>query len=89
LVSIAVGEQNKEYIMKRIMILLIVLGTWPILGSGEIVNAGEDLMAAAGVTKFKEGISAPTFTIEDVAGRMVKLENFRGKVVLLNFWATW
>ena len=75
--------------MKRIMILLIVLGTWPILGSGEIVNAGEDLMAAAGVTKFKEGISAPPFTIEDVAGKSIKLEDFRGKIVLLNFWATW
>jgi len=75
--------------MKRILVLLIILGTWAILGPGVIVNAGEDLMAAAGVSKFKEGISAPNFTIEDVAGRSVKLEDFRGKVVLLNFWATW
>jgi len=75
--------------MKRILVLLILLGTLAILGSGVIVNAGEDLMAAAGVAKFKEGISAPPFTIEDVAGSSVKLEDFRGKVVLLNFWATW
>jgi cytochrome oxidase Cu insertion factor (SCO1/SenC/PrrC family) len=75
--------------MKRVFILLIIFGTWAILGAGAIVNAGEDLMAAASVTKFKEGISAPTFTIEDVAGRSLKLEDFRGKVVLLNFWATW
>ena len=75
--------------MKRILVLLIILGTWAILGPGVIVNAGEDLMTAAGVTKFKEGISAPTFAIEDVTGRLVKLEDFRGKVVLLNLWATW
>lgn len=78
--------------MKRILVLLVIIGTWAILGPGVIVNAGEDFMAAAGVTKIKEGISAPTFAIEDVTGRpgrLVKLEDFRGKVVLLNFWATW
>jgi len=75
--------------MKRFFILLIIFGTGAILGAGTISSAGEDLMAAASVIKFKEGIAAPTFTIEDVAGRSVKLEDFRGKVVLLNFWATW
>jgi cytochrome oxidase Cu insertion factor (SCO1/SenC/PrrC family) len=75
--------------MKRIMVLLIIFGTWAILGPGVNVNAGEDLMAAAGVTKFKERIIAPTFTIEDVAGRSIKLGDFRGKVVLLDFWTTW
>jgi cytochrome oxidase Cu insertion factor (SCO1/SenC/PrrC family) len=75
--------------MKRTMVFLIIFGTWAILGPGVIVNAGENLMTAAGVTKFKEGISAPPFTLEDVAGKLVNLEDFRGKVVLLNFWATW
>jgi cytochrome oxidase Cu insertion factor (SCO1/SenC/PrrC family) len=75
--------------MKKFLIILIILGTWTILDPGVIVTASEDLMAAAGVTKFNEGIFAPTFTIEDVAGRSIKLEDFRGKVVLLNFWATW
>jgi len=80
---------NKEYKMKRVFILLIIFGTWAILSVGASANAGEDLLAAASVRKFKEGISAPSFTIEDVAGMSVKLEDFRGKVVLLNFWATW
>jgi len=48
--------------MKRILVILIILGTWALLGPWEIVYAGGDLMAAAGVTKFKEGISAPPFT---------------------------
>ncbi len=75
--------------MKKVFVLLIIFGPWAILSPGAIVNADQDLMAAASVVKFKEGIFAPTFTIEDVAGRSVKLEDFRGKVVLLNFWATW
>ncbi len=32
---------------------------------------------------------APEFAIRDLDGRMVNLAAFRGKVVLLNFWATW
>ncbi len=32
---------------------------------------------------------APDFTLKDVNGQNVKLSDFKGKVVLLNFWATW
>ncbi len=32
---------------------------------------------------------APEFTLRDSAGQTVKLSDYRGKVVLLNFWATW
>jgi cytochrome c biogenesis protein CcmG/thiol:disulfide interchange protein DsbE len=31
---------------------------------------------------------APNFSLNDVNGRRVRLSDFRGKVVLLNFWAT-
>ncbi len=32
---------------------------------------------------------APNFTLLNLAGEKVSLENFRGKAVLLDFWATW
>jgi peroxiredoxin len=32
---------------------------------------------------------APDFTRTDLSGRPLRLEQFRGRVVLLNFWATW
>ncbi len=32
---------------------------------------------------------APTFTLKDLNGKKHRLEDYRGKVVFLNFWATW
>jgi peroxiredoxin len=32
---------------------------------------------------------APQLTLKDLRGRTHRLEDYRGKVVLLNFWATW
>lgn len=32
---------------------------------------------------------APDFTLQDINGKTVRLKDFRGKVVLLNFFATW
>lgn len=35
------------------------------------------------------GENAPSFSLKDLSGNTVSLESFKGKVVLLNFWATW
>ena len=32
---------------------------------------------------------APQFELRDVDGRIVRLSDYKGKVVLINFWATW
>src|SRR5262245_11963395 len=32
---------------------------------------------------------APEFMLTDASGAQVKLADYKGKVVLLNFWATW
>ncbi len=33
--------------------------------------------------------SAPDFSLQDINGHPLELSSYRGKVVLLNFWATW
>jgi cytochrome c biogenesis protein CcmG/thiol:disulfide interchange protein DsbE len=36
-----------------------------------------------------ERMPAPEFALKDVNGATVKMSDYKGKVVLLNFWATW
>lgn len=35
------------------------------------------------------GDEAPNFTLKDMSGKLVQLKDYRGKVVYLDFWATW
>jgi peroxiredoxin len=37
----------------------------------------------------KTPAAAPNFELKDPAGKQLSLKDFRGKVVFLNFWATW
>jgi thiol-disulfide isomerase/thioredoxin len=55
--------------------------------SGKI--SGEDLFDALGISKPVKEIAAVDFTSQSLNGKSVKLSDFRGKVVFLNFWATW
>jgi len=36
-----------------------------------------------------EGKPAPDFTVRDLAGKETRLSDLKGKVALVNFWATW
>ena len=45
--------------------------------------------APADLTPTTARKNAPDFTLEDSTGAVVKLSGYKGRVVLLDFWATW
>jgi peroxiredoxin len=51
------------------------------------VSRPESVKAA--VKEQKDRKNAPDFTLKDSDGKTVKLSEYKGKIVLLNFWATW
>jgi len=80
--------------MKRFSATLLLVGLCMLHTSGGAsVWAHDDVrsswlpVAERGVVKV--GDEAPNFQLRDLAGNMVSLSQLRGKVVLVNFWATW
>ncbi|MBI4889062.1 MAG: TlpA family protein disulfide reductase [Acidobacteria bacterium] len=49
----------------------------------------EQDQAAPSVKEKGKRNQAAEFELKDASGKVVKLSDYRGKVVLLNFWATW
>lgn len=43
----------------------------------------------AASTRITQSTIAPDFSLESLDGKILRLSDFRGKAVLLNFWATW
>jgi cytochrome oxidase Cu insertion factor (SCO1/SenC/PrrC family) len=44
---------------------------------------------SAQATRFANGAAAPDIQGEDADGQSFRLSEYRGKVVLLSFWANW
>jgi cytochrome c biogenesis protein CcmG/thiol:disulfide interchange protein DsbE len=58
---------------------------------GELV-AGLATDGAGGASQYispLKGKPAPGFALEDLSGKKVSLGSYKGKAVLINFWATW
>ena len=68
--------------MKRL--IAIIAAMLPFIGA-----AAQDLDAEYAVDLLKPGVKAPDFTLNDINGNPVKLSSFRGRQVVLVFWASW
>ena len=77
------GEDRKR--MRRIIILgaAVLVGIWLIVM--QRTPAGGPRPGAA----IEVGQAAPAFELKDLDGNQVSLEDFKGKIVMLDFWATW
>jgi len=51
--------------------------------------SGPAAVKAATLKPEKERKTAPDFRLKDADGRVVHLSDYRGKVVIVDFWATW
>ena len=74
-----------DRLMRHLLLPLFLVALWP---------AGLDAVESDRLKKqgflVQEGlVESPGFSTEDATGNDVDFASFRGKLVLLNFWATW
>ena len=67
----------------------VALALGILLGLAGPASAAPDPLEALGLQAPKEQVEAPDFTLPDISGRKFRLKDLRGKVVFLNFFATW
>src|SRR3989337_2545262 len=75
------SQESKGLSNKAIIVPIVVIITVVVL----LIIGGQK-------HRFKpvlEGEAAPAFTVSDLKGNTVQLSDYKGKVVFLNFWATW
>lgn len=72
-------------------VMALVMGLiWLNLGQVQQTENQDDAAAAAAIPIQAElGALAPDFSLPVLDGQTVRLSEFRGKPVILNFWATW
>jgi thiol-disulfide isomerase/thioredoxin len=82
---------------RRLFLLVIALVVTAALGVGSTIYAvrrarltSADALANGKVIRFaKNPEIAPAFLLRDINGKIVSTADWKGKVVILNFWATW
>ena len=88
---------NMQSYKKHILIFALFFAAQFIYGckngnSTESVNTKTsvaDLMASLSIQHIAKPVIAPDFELPSVNGEKVSLGKYRGKVILLSFWATW
>jgi cytochrome oxidase Cu insertion factor (SCO1/SenC/PrrC family) len=71
-------------VIRRTAILLAALALLTFGSAGAVPD-----FASFQVQPYEPPKAAPAFSLPSIDGRTVRLEDFRGKVLLLFFWATW
>jgi peroxiredoxin len=77
-------KRNTIILIALVVVVSIMLFTAPYLTK----RAAKARGSSANVGEVK-GQPAPDFSLQSLDGKAVRLADFRGKAVLLNFWATW
>jgi len=57
--------------------------------SGVSDSGISNLLKTLEMYEFRNPVKAPDFELTSLDGRKIRLRDYRGRVILLNFWATW
>ncbi|MBE6813498.1 MAG: redoxin domain-containing protein [Ruminococcaceae bacterium] len=77
---------------KKTTIILVILTVLVVAGAAVLYNAFSDKVAQdlnTPIAGTQNANTAPDFTVYDADGNAHKLSDYKGKPVVVNFWASW
>ena len=74
--------------MRKLLVFIFAALFLLVLATSATAISAEELREI-GLQPLKEGTAIVDFELPDLAGASRRLSDFKGKVVFLNFWATW
>lgn len=57
--------------------------------NGALEDSADELVKTDFNSKLKKGTMAPNFKLKNLSGETISLSDYKGKKILLNFWASW
>jgi thiol-disulfide isomerase/thioredoxin len=82
------GQEDKAMRRRAVCQVTTIVAALGLLLGAKAADARQHLFDAMGMAKVPPK-AAPNFTLSTSDGQQVSLHQYRGKVVFLNFWATW
>ena len=80
---------NRTKISIIFAVLVVAALTYGYLDQGKETTGGMEPKGKAAAAQDRQYPDAPEFTLSDLDGDQVSLSDYRGKVVVIDFWATW
>jgi len=76
-------------IKKQIIVAMTLMLSFSVLACGGNDKSGSNAQQNQEQKTQSEYKTAPDFSIQSISGEQITLSDFRGKVVILDFWDTW
>ncbi|MBW2635323.1 MAG: redoxin domain-containing protein [Deltaproteobacteria bacterium] len=75
--------------VSKIIILYVIFISILCLGQDAYAKEEINIFDRMGVIRIEQTFDAPLFNLTDIDGNKKSLSSYQGKMVMLNFWATW
>jgi peroxiredoxin len=71
--------------LRSLSLVLILLVNLALTAEGQ----RDDLFSRIRINPIRGDVRVPDFSLKDLTGKKVEIKQYKGKIIFLNFWATW